>query len=246
MANGYETLSRYYQGIILDDKYNEWTDYLITLINNHLSPCSTGLDVGCGTGIFTRKLKSQGYNVKGVDISEYMLNIAKSETLKQRQNIDYLLGDMRSLKSLEKLDFISSVNDGLNYIPKNGVEKTFKSFNKCLKKCGIVMFDVSTKYKLEKILGENMFGDDGEDLSYIWISEYIKEEEKLNISVSFFEKDGAVYKRYNEEQTEYAHEVEFIIESLKTSGFDIISVTDGFGNEITPTSERALFLAKKR
>lgn len=246
MACGYEILSRYYQGIILDKNYDEWTDYLINLISSNLSPSSVGLDVGCGTGIFTRKLKNKGYDVKGVDISEYMLNIAKSETLKTRQNITYLLCDMRSLKSLEKLDFISAVNDGLNYVKKEDITKTFKSFNKCLKKGGIVMFDISTKYKLEKILGENMFGDDGEDLSYIWISDYNKEEEKLNISISFFEKDGARYKRYNEEQTEYAHEIKDILDSLNATGFDIISVTDGFGGEIEPKTERALFIAKKR
>lgn len=245
MPNEYKTLSRYYEGIILDDKYEEWTDYLLNLIGNYTAG-TTGLDVGCGTGIFTRKLALKGYSVKGVDVSEYMLNKAKDQAFNKRLKIDFIKGDMRTLKSLEKLDFISSVNDGLNYIPKCDVIKVFKSFNKCLKKGGIVMFDLSTKYKLSKILGENMFGDDGDDLSYIWISEYIKEEEKLNINVSFFERDGEVYKRYNEEQTEYAHDLDFLCESLNECGFEVLSITDEFGLEIKSDTQRALFIAKKR
>lgn len=37
------------------------------------------LDVGCGTGIFTRLLAQKGINVTGVDESEKMLSIAKSK-----------------------------------------------------------------------------------------------------------------------------------------------------------------------
>ena len=107
------------------------------------------------------------------------------------------------------------------------------------------MFDVSTKHKLSTILGGNMFGDDGDELSYIWLNEYDSEEEKLSLNLSFFEKQGELYKRYDEVQTEYAHEVDTLKDQLINQGFSILKVTDAFGEELTNTSHRAVILAVK-
>ncbi len=240
----YQILSKYYQNLILDKDYDVWTDYLLNEVKKQL-PFGVGYDVGSGTGIFTRKLKKAGYKVTGVDISADMLAVAKELSVKENLNIDYILADMRSLKSLEKLDFITAVNDGLNYVKQSDVKKVFTSFNKCLKKRGILMFDVSTQYKLCKILNGNMFGDDGEDLSYIWLNDYDDIEKKLNLSLSFFEKQGDVYKRYDEVQVEYAHDILDIKTALENAGFTILKITDAFGKELTKTSTRAVFLAVK-
>ena len=240
----YQILSKYYQKIILDKDYDRWTDFLLDTVKSHLS-FGVGYDVGSGTGIFTRKLKKAGYKVIGVDISSEMLAVAKELSVKENLTIDYLLSDMRTLKTFEKLDFITAVNDCLNYVQQSEVKKVFSSFNKCLKKGGLLMFDVSTEYKLSKVLGENMFGDDGEDLSYIWLNDYDKQEKKLNLNLSFFERDGKVYKRYDEVQTEYAHDDLELKTTLENSGFTLLKITDAFGGDLTDVSERAVFLAVK-
>ena len=185
----YEILSKYYQKLIFDSEYDGWTDYMLSVVKNSL-PFGVGYDVGSGTGIFTRKLKKAGYKVVGVDISSDMLAVAKDLSLKENLNIDYINMDMRSLKSFEKLDFITVVNDGINYVKQSDVKKVFSSFKKCLKKGGYLLFDLSTEYKLSTVLNGNMFGDDGEDLSYIWLSEYDKEQKSLSLNLSFFEKQG--------------------------------------------------------
>lgn len=240
----YEILSKYYQKLIFDSEYDGWTDYMLSVVKNSL-PFGVGYDVGSGTGIFTRKLKKAGYKVVGVDISSDMLAVAKDLSLKENLNIDYINMDMRSLKSFEKLDFITVVNDGLNYVKQSDVKKVFSSFKKCLKKGGYLLFDLSTEYKLSTVLNGNMFGDDGEDLSYIWLSEYDKEQKSLSLNLSFFEKQGELYKRYDEVQTEYAHDVNDIKTALDNAGFTTIKITDAFGNKLTDLSERAVFLAIK-
>ncbi len=241
----YQNLSKYYHKLILDSDYEKWTLYLLSLLKEKI-PCGSGYDVGCGTGIFTLKLKKAGYDVIGVDVSEQMLAVAKEITSKERLNVSYLNLDMTELKSLKKLDFITVVNDGINYVSQCRLKKTFKAFNRCLKKGGILLFDVSSKYKLKNVLSNNMYGDDGEDLSYIWLSEYDDDLDKLNINLSFFEKQGDVYKRFDEQQTQYAHEQQDLTSALISEGFEVLSVTSALGEKIKSDEQRLLFVAVKK
>lgn len=241
----YKNLSKYYQKLILDDDYEKWLCYLLDKLKSKLS-FGVGYDVGCGTGVFTRKLKSANFDVTGVDVSQEMLQVAKEVTASEKMNINYLLADMRKLKSFQKLDFITVVNDGLNYVKGDDVKRTFHNFKSLLKSGGVLMFDVSSKHKFKNVLSNNMFGDDGDDLSYIWLSEYDDSEQKITMNLSFFEKQGDVYKRYNEEQVQYAHETDFLKNSLISEGFEIVSITGNFGQELTETEDRILFFAIKK
>ncbi len=240
----YEVLSKYYQKLILDSDYDRWMEYLLTVVKEK-APNFTGVDVGCGTGIFTRKLKRAGFKVSGVDISDAMLSIAESISRKERINIDYLKGDMRNITLFDKVGFISAINDGINYIPSKDLLRTFKSFNKYLVKGGLLIFDISTEYKLKNVLAGNMYGDNSEDLSYVWLSEFIESENRLDIDISFFEKDGDVYNRYNERQSQYAHTESDILNALENAGFKVVSVTNALGEEKTSIDERLLFIAIK-
>ena len=241
----YEVLSKYYQKIIYDNEYDKWTDYLLTVVKEK-SPSVSGVDIGCGTGIFTRKLKKAGFDVSGVDISQPMLTVAETISRKERIKIDYIKGDMRNIALFKKVGFITVVNDGINYVEQRDLKKTFNSFSKCLQKGGLLVFDLSTQYKLQFVLGNNMYGDDSEDLSYLWLSEYDSVENKVDISISFFEKQGETYKRYNEYQTQYAHDIGFIETALIDSGFEILSVTNPYGQDILSKEERILFVAVKK
>ena len=241
----YKSLSKYYEKLILDDGYDKWTDYMLSLVKSKLK-LGVGYDVGCGTGIFTRKLKKSGFSVKGVDISQEMLGVAKDLSARDNVYIDYLQCDMRALKSFEKLDFITIVNDGLNYVMQKDIKRCFSSFSKCLKKGGILLFDISTEYKLSSVLNGNMFGSDDEDLSYVWLSEYDNEDKKLIMNLSFFEKQGELYKRYDEQQTEYAHQILDIKSELESAGFELVSISGAFGEELNEKSHRAVFLAIKK
>lgn len=241
----YEVLSKYYQKLILDSDYDSWMEYLLTVVKEK-SPTVTGVDVGCGTGIFTRKLKRAGFKVSGVDISSSMLSIAESVSRKERINIDYLKGNMRSITLFEKVGFLTAINDGINYINSKDLLRTFKSFNKCLVKGGLLLFDISTEYKLKNVLAGNMYGDNSEDLSYIWLSEFCEKENRLDIDISFFEKNGETYNRYNEHQSQFIHTESDIINALESANFKLISITNPFGKEKSLTEERLLFIAIKK
>ncbi|MDO5136509.1 MAG: methyltransferase domain-containing protein [Eubacteriales bacterium] len=72
-----------------------WREALDTLL--HLPKGSKILDVGTGTGFLARLTSGLGYEAAGADVSEGMLSIARSSSLREDKKIDYVLFDGRSL-----------------------------------------------------------------------------------------------------------------------------------------------------
>lgn len=244
MTNEYTALAKFYEDIIYDDNYKNWMNYIVKLVKEN-SLGKVGLDVACGSGILTRLLKKNGFDVTGIDFSQDMLNVAKEKSCNEKLNIKYLKGDMKSLKTLNKVDFITVINDGLNYIENKYLLKTFKNFYNSLKKGGTLIFDVSSPYKLKEILANNAFGDDGENLSYLWLNSYDDNTKSVEISLSIFEKVGEKYVRFNENQVQYVHELSELTEIITSVGFEIVSASDNFGDKIKENTDRFLFILKK-
>ena len=55
------------------------------------------LDIGCGTGGYTVKMKQEGYNPVGIDYEMAMLERAREKTAKEDLSIEYKKLDMRDL-----------------------------------------------------------------------------------------------------------------------------------------------------
>ncbi|MEW6036656.1 MAG: class I SAM-dependent methyltransferase [Pseudomonadota bacterium] len=56
------------------------------------------VDVACGEGFYTRRLRAQGAaRVLGVDLSERMVELAREQEAEQPLGIDYRVGDGKNL-----------------------------------------------------------------------------------------------------------------------------------------------------
>jgi 2-polyprenyl-3-methyl-5-hydroxy-6-metoxy-1,4-benzoquinol methylase len=71
---------------------------------------SRALDFGCGTGMFCHELKSLGFNVTGIDISEEMIKIGKENS---GDNIKLIVGDAFTAQKVSReedgFDLITSI-----------------------------------------------------------------------------------------------------------------------------------------
>ncbi len=66
---------------------------------DYLTPGSSVLELGCGTGIITLGIAEDAKEITGIDISEKMIEIAKSKAKEQNiTNIDFQVGDAYALK----------------------------------------------------------------------------------------------------------------------------------------------------
>lgn len=243
MNNSYTVLSKYYDKLIYDSQYQKWVDYVSSVVKEY-AKSKKGVDVACGTGIFTRALKKSGFDVIGIDLSQEMLEKAINLTAKENLSITYLKQNMKNLKLFEKVGFITCINDGLNYLSGVDFEKAIKSFSKNLISGGLLLFDISSKYKLEKVLSNNMYGDNSEDLSYIWFN--TKRDDSVEINVTFFEKIKDSYIRYDETQVQYIHSLEFVTNVLEKNNFNVIKVTGELFEDLKDNSLRQIFIAIKK
>ena len=221
MENSYSALGRWFEYLNVDCDYEQWSQYLIKLLKSN-NAGANGLDIGCGNGYFTRALIRAGYFVTGIDISAQMLDTAQRIALNEGIKAEFLLGDITKLRVNAKQDFCIAINDCINYIPKDKLKSAFSHVKNCLKKGGVFIFDISSSQKLKNKIGNNLFAEDREDISYIWFNTL--EDDSVTMDLTFFErkKDGN-YRRYDERHVQYIYEEEEIISALNEEGFTVKS-----------------------
>ena len=66
-------------------------------------------------------------------------------------------------------------------------------------------FDISSQYKLENILGCNTFAEDEQGGAYIWKNNYDPESRLIEMNLTFFERQGELYRRFTERHIQRAH-----------------------------------------
>lgn len=67
--------------------YKEWTAYLVSLLKEQKIEEGLVLELGCGTGSVTRRLRDSGYDMIGIDNSYEMLEIARDREYEDLDNI---------------------------------------------------------------------------------------------------------------------------------------------------------------
>lgn len=70
------------------------------------------LDLGCGTGRHSIELAKRGYSVTGLDLSESLLNKAREKSSALKLKIDFIRGDARNFKLVNKFDLIIMICEG--------------------------------------------------------------------------------------------------------------------------------------
>jgi ubiquinone/menaquinone biosynthesis C-methylase UbiE len=122
-----ETYSHY--NLMYEEKY---------LIPKYFSPHSSVLDLACGAGRTTVRLYEMGYRVKGVDLSEILINAAK----KRFPHIPFIVGSYCGLNEDDNsFDNILVSYNGLDYAyPEQERMKAVAGFARILKKGGYLIF----------------------------------------------------------------------------------------------------------
>jgi 2-polyprenyl-3-methyl-5-hydroxy-6-metoxy-1,4-benzoquinol methylase len=70
------------------------------------------LDIGCGTGRHSIELARRGYKVTGIDLSESMINKARSNAKKENLKIDFHIKDARNFSLNESFDLAIMICEG--------------------------------------------------------------------------------------------------------------------------------------
>jgi ubiquinone/menaquinone biosynthesis C-methylase UbiE len=97
----------------------EWdhSSHYHELLARHIpEPCRDALEIGCGTGAFTRLLASSSDHVRALDLSPNMIQVARERSA-QFANIEFQVADVLELElPAEKFDCIATIAT-LHHLP---------------------------------------------------------------------------------------------------------------------------------
>ena len=218
----YTSFAEVYDQLMDNVNYEDWTDFYAALLQSGgVGPGSKVCECACGTGGLTLPLLRRGYQMTGVDLSQEMLWIAAQKARKQGIGLPFIQQDMRQLHLHRQMDAVIATCDGVNYLLSDSdVCAFFSAAYAAMRPGGVIAFDVSTPWKLENVLGNELICEDREDVTYVWQNSFSKKTGICQMELCFFlrEKDGR-YRRIDEQQKQRAHSHENLAAMLQRCGF---------------------------
>ena len=251
MEEAYGEFALLYDRLMADVDYPAWARYVMELAERFLKKPGeapvAAVDCACGTGEISCLLAGSGWSVTGVDISPDMLGVAQQKARGKGLSIPFVQGDMQSFSTHRPVDVVLACCDGVNYLAgTEGAARFFAAANRALRPGGLLLFDVSSAYKLEHILGGRLFGEAGEDWAYLWQNAFDPETRLLEMDLTFFVETGGSYRRFEETHIQRAYGVEELNGKLQAAGFDVLGVYEAFTTAPhRPDSERIQWVARK-
>lgn len=260
----YRSFAQVYDLFMDNVPYEEWSGYLIGLLQEYGIRDGLVLELGCGTGKLTRLLQRAGYDMIGIDSSEDMLEIARQaewdaqdaaegcgaskEPETMERGILYLLQDMREFELYGTVRAVVSICDCMNYITDAADLCTvFRLVNNYLDPGGIFIFDLNTRYKYSEILGETTISENREEGSFIW-DNYFDAETGINEYdlTLFIREEGELYRKYEETHYQRAYDTDEVKRLLSEAGLKFVAAYDAFTRDaVREDSERIYVIARE-
>jgi len=202
---------------------NDWHQILVAPYVQKLLDLKEGdqlLDLGCGNGVFSRRMAANDVSVTGIDFSSAMVEKAKSYG---SDNIVYRVGDATDeslLKSLAEDGFHGVVaNMVLMDVPD--IKPLFKTMKDMLKEKGVFVFAI------QHPCFNSEFVDWNKENVTIQINNYIEKSTSMGVAIEGQEKDQYYFHRP--------------IQYYMQLGFENGMLVDGFEEPVFDSSKSALF-----
>ncbi len=242
----YGSFAAVYDRLMSDCDYSARAGYLLGLFNMFGVKPKLMLDLACGTGNMSLQMLSRGVDVIAVDISEEMLNVAKTKAADANYELLCLCQNAAELDLYGTVDSAVCCLDSVNHITEyDDICSMFKRLRLFIEPGGLFIFDANSEYKHSDVLGDNVFVIDDEDVYCVWQNS--TEMPYTDICLDFFVKHGDTYSKSTEEFTERAYSDSELISASSEAGFEILAVYSDM-TTAAPSSdcERKIFIMRNR
>ncbi|MDO4711356.1 MAG: class I SAM-dependent methyltransferase [Peptostreptococcaceae bacterium] len=241
----YRFLAQIYDDLMEHVDHKQWAGFVMDLVKEQGDAPNNILELGCGTGNITKELLAMGYEVVGVDLSEEMLELAREKTQEFGEKIILIEQDITDMDfDIYEIDCIIACNDTFNYIIDiEALRSALEYLYPRMKKGGQLVFDISSRYKLQHILGDRVFGESFEEFAYLWENFYDDDEHLIEMEINIFSKQNGSYRRDTETHFQRAYTEEDMVELLETVGFQNIKVYADFKMQKPEAQSERIFFS---
>jgi SAM-dependent methyltransferase len=108
------------------------------------------LDLGCGPGLYSKRLAEKGHKVTGVDFSISSLEYARKEAENNKLDITYRHQNYLELQDKNKYDLVLLIYTDFGVLLPEEQNRLLDKINKSLKPGGIFIFDVLNDKNIEE------------------------------------------------------------------------------------------------
>lgn len=249
----YTGFAAVYDLFMEDVPYDTWAEDMKNILYKEGMKDGIVLELACGTGSITRRLKEYGYDMIGIDSSEDMLEIAREKS-DYEDGILYLCQDMRSFELYGTVRAIVCVCDSLNYLTEaEDVKKVFELANNYLDEKGVFLFDFDTPYAYQEVIGDKTIAETREEGSFIWENTYYEEQGMNETNLTLFypeiedeETGECFYRKYEETHYRKGYSLENMKKIVEDAGMEWVMAYDiDTKKEPTATTERIVAMVRE-
>lgn len=184
------------------------------------------VDLGCGGGLWARRLTDAAYRVVGIDLSPEMIALARKRVPE---------GSFRAISFLD-VDFpdcvaITALGECFNYTfdsrnSRSALSRLFRRAFRALRPGGLLVFDVAEPGRARS--SSRCFWE-GSD--WACLTEYVQDEprRRLTRQITTFRKIGRHYRRAKETHVQQLYRASQLASDLRKVGFRVRTVR-GYGD----------------
>ena len=217
----FDDVSHYYDKMVnFNEALKRKTDSLSKII---ISEFKTAADIGCGSGIDSIALASNGLEVCGFDSSHQMIEKAKANAAKSNHKISFYNMPAKGIPNSfnSKFDFVCSLGNTIANIPHNDIENSFKRFAEIVKPKGLLLLHI---LNYEKIINANQrIININKDESNFIIRFYDFKKEFLNFNILRFKSENPKVRNLISTKV-FPHTLELILNLLQKYSFKNIKI----------------------
>jgi SAM-dependent methyltransferase len=229
MSRIYNQFATVYDRMGADHHSLRMCDYTLEVFKKFRIEGKQGLEICCGTGSALKYFVDHGYAMTGIDQSPQMLAEARKKTGKSVRLVRATLPNLRITNPASgkpyRADLAISFYDSLNYLlSAKDLQTTFTQIGRHLKSGGWFIFDMNTPHALKTIWGGNVWGGALDDLAWIFRHSYDDANILATVRLTFFERHGRNWRRFDETHTERAYTLPHLRKMLKASGLRVKAI----------------------
>ena len=250
MTNQFTSLAPYYDELMSRVPYHKWVDYLLKICKRHQHTPRRILDCACGTGNVTYELARRGFEVAGVDISQEMVEIARSKSTLTASQPRFFQADLCEMDIAAELgyqcDTVTCLYDSLNYLTSPELlQRAFERIRQHVLPDALFIFDMNSPYAFDTdMFTQNDFSP-SRKLRYEWVANYDRQTRLCTVDMTYYRRmEDNSLMRFQETHCERSYSMIEITQLLNRAGWKLLESFDSY--RLVPPharSERWYFVA---